>query len=88
VGTPQHAIPQPLVDAMTKLNEAAVVVADEFIRLRDQINTGMSQADVDDLKTQITSAADRLKGFAADPNNPVPPTPPPPTPPGGQAKKK
>jgi hypothetical protein len=79
---PQHAIPQPLIDAMTQLNEAAVVVADEFVRLRDQITTGMSQADVDDLKNQITSKADQLRGFAADPSNPVPPAP------AGQTRRK
>ncbi len=70
---PQHAIPQQFTDAMTAINTATNEVATEVARLRDQVNTGMTQAEVDAFSAEMLAVVERLKGIAADPGNPVPP---------------
>lgn len=67
--------PNPLTDVMGRIDAATNAVAAEVVRLRDQIGTGMTQEQVDAVKTQMTTVAERLEGIAHDPNNPVP-TPP------------
>jgi len=68
------AISQALQDAMAKIDQATNTVAQRITDLSGQISTGMSQADVDAVVSQLNGEADKLNTIAADPNNPVPPS--------------
>jgi len=59
--------------ALADLNDATNEVAAELEDLRDQL-AGADAA----VAQRITDAAARLRGLAADPENPVPPAPTPP----------
>jgi hypothetical protein len=69
------AVPQQLIDALKKIDDDTTALAGVVKGLRDQITTGMTQADVDAIKASLDQVATRLEGIAADPNNPIPPTP-------------
>jgi hypothetical protein len=66
------AIPQALTDAMneidTETNNLSRVVED----LRGRVKTDMSPQEVDGVTQALGVVANRLKGIAADPNNPIP----------------
>jgi hypothetical protein len=80
-------VPQELTDALKKIDDDTNALATVLKTLRDQIGTGMSQTDVDAVKTSLDAVATRLEGLAVDPNQPVPPTPPP-SPPQLQSRHK
>lgn len=63
-------------DVRANLDDATNVVAAVLVSLRDQLSTGMTQAQVDTAKTDLTAGIDRLRALAADPNVPVPPVDP------------
>lgn len=69
------AISQELQDAMAAIDTATNNVAQRITDLSGQISTGMSQADVTAVVSQLNAEATKLNTIAADPNNPVPPTP-------------
>jgi hypothetical protein len=70
-------VPQNLQDALAKIDADTDAVAQVVRSLRDQIGTGMTQADVDAVQARLDEIATRLEATAADPNNPVPPGPAP-----------
>ena len=61
--------------ALADLDDATNAVADELDELRGELKDSDSA-----LALRISAAADRLRGLAADPNEPVPPAPPAPAP--------
>lgn len=64
--------------ALADLDAATNEVADELDALKNQLS------EVDGtVADRITAAAARLRGLAADPDNPVPPAPAPGVPEGG-----
>jgi hypothetical protein len=69
------AVPQALTDALKKIDDDTTALAGVVKSLRDQIGTGMSQADVDAVKGSLDAVATRLEGIASDPANPIPPGP-------------
>jgi predicted RecB family endonuclease len=66
------AVSQAVTDVLAKIDTATNDVAAELKKLAGQIGTGMTQAEVDTLVTQLQAKADTLEGLAADPANPVP----------------
>jgi hypothetical protein len=71
------AIPQNLQDALNAIDAETNALAAVVQDLRNRINTGMSQADVDAVTGTLGDIANRLTGIAANPAQPVPagPTP-------------
>lgn len=61
--------------ALAELDEATNAVADELDQLRDELGDADAA-----IALRISAAADRLRGLAADPTEPVPPAPPAPEP--------
>lgn len=66
---------QQVLDLLKKIDDETNAVAAEIERLRAQVTTGMSDADVTALQARLTAVSDKLTGLAADPANPVPETP-------------
>ena len=66
------AVPQDLADAVARVKTAASGAAAKIQSLRDQISTGMTQADVDSVKSDLNTVADALNAAAADPTPPSP----------------
>lgn len=66
------AVSQAVQDVLAKLDKATNDIGAKLDALKGQINTGMSQADVDSVVSQIGAEADKLEGLASDPANPVP----------------
>jgi len=62
---PQRAIPPDLQAAIDGLKAAAAGAATKITDLKSQISTGMSQSDVDDVKSQIDTIATGLKSVSA-----------------------
>lgn len=69
------AVSQELKDVLARIDAATTKIGQKLDALAQQISTNMSQADVDDLKTQLGTEADKLEAMATDPANPVPPGP-------------
>ena len=69
------AVPQVLIDKMKEVDDETTAVGVEVARLRDLVSTSMTAEDVATVTNGLDAIETRLKGIAADPNNPVPPTP-------------
>lgn len=80
------AIPQSVTDALAQLDAETTAVGVYVEGLRDLVKTGMTAAEVNTVATGMTAVADRLKGLAHDPQNPVDPTPLPPVVQGKKSK--
>ena len=74
-------VPHSITDAMNSIDTETNNLAARVDALISKINTSMSQDDVNHVTQQLTAVSNRLKGIAADSNNPVPsPAPAPTTP--------
>lgn len=69
------AIPKPISDAISAINDDTNQLATVVINLRSQVKVGMTQEDVDAVQAQLTDIGTHLRGIAADPDNPVSPAP-------------
>lgn len=67
------AISKELQDALASIDSATNTVAARITDLSGQISTGMTDADVAAVVSQLNAEASKLNSIAADPNNPVPP---------------
>lgn len=63
---------QETLDMLKEIDDETSSIGKEMDDLRSQIKSGMPQSDVADLKSRLGTLSSRLKGIAADPNNPVP----------------
>lgn len=70
---PRKAIPPELTEALADLNAATNEVAATVDTLRAQIKNQMTPAEVQQVQQGLADVSGRLRGMAADPNNPVPP---------------
>jgi hypothetical protein len=66
------AIPQEVLDILQRIDTATTAVAQVLTALRDSLRAGMSDAEVQQVRSTLTDVAKRLEGIAADPVNPVP----------------
>jgi len=72
---PVKAVPPEFIEGLAEINAATNEVAAAMEAEREKTKTAMTPQEVADHKAALTSLANRLRGIAADPNNPVPPTP-------------
>lgn len=72
-GQPRKAIPPELTEALADLNAATNEVAATVDTLRAQIKNQMTPAEVQQVQQGLSDVSNRLRGLAADPNNPTPP---------------
>jgi len=69
------ALPQPVLDSFKAIDDETTRVADLFASLLAEIKVGMTQAAIDEVVKTGTAAADRLRGIAKNPDDPIPPGP-------------
>ena len=70
------AVPQSITDALAQVDDATTKLGAFIAKLLDEIKVGMTQADVDSVKSRLGTVANQLTALAVDPNNPVPSPPP------------
>lgn len=66
------AVSKELQDALDRIDSATTAIGTRVTTIADQVKTGMSQQEVNDVVTKLNAEADKLNSIAADPNNPVP----------------
>lgn len=74
---PKKAIPPELTDALNDLNAATNETATVVDGLRAKVKASMTPAEVQSVQDGLTAVSARLRGLAADPDNPAPPAPTP-----------
>src|SRR5688500_17650855 len=63
-------------DVLGRIDTATSNIADDIRRIKDQLSTGMTAADVQAVKDTLEAKAVTLEGIAADTEDPVPEEPP------------
>lgn len=66
------AIHPDLLHALEDIDTATNEVAAEIDELRQQVKIGMTAEDVEAVHARLHGQAERLRGVAKDPENPVP----------------
>lgn len=66
------SISREMQDALTRIDNATSLIGDRVAKVADQIRTGMTEAEVNDVVAKLNAEADKLNQIASDPNNPVP----------------
>lgn len=66
------AIPEDILHALDDIDAATNDVAAEVDELRASVKPGMTPEEVEAVHARMHAQADRLRGIAKDPENPVP----------------
>lgn len=70
------ALADDLKAGLKKLDEETTAIAALITKLGSSVKNSMTDQEVADIQTGLSTLSDRLTSLAADPNNPVPPPPP------------
>jgi len=87
---PQKTISPETTATLERLEKATTAAGATIRTLREQVKTGMTQDEVNSVRTRMDLMAESLEAMAKDPEDPVPVEPPPvePPTPGGAPKRK
>ena len=66
------AASKELKDLCREIDTATDAVAVILTDLRDRVKTSMTQAEVDEIKAELSARVEELKGIAKNPDEPVP----------------